>query len=79
MPADPPDIGSAASHSGGKGTSSVGVALYGHDMGTPTDPSAYAMAMAALYSLSSDSATSVPSQSAVVMVAVVCDQNGTSM
>ena len=35
--------------------------------------------MAALYSLSSERETVVPSRSAVMMVAVVCDQNGTSM
>ena len=39
-PAEPPDIASASSHSGGNGTSSVGVALFGHDIGTPTEPSA---------------------------------------
>ena len=74
VPGAPPDTGSALSHSGGSGTSSVGVALPSQDIGRPTEPSAYPMAIAALYSLSSDSMTSLPSRSAVVMVALVCDQ-----
>ena len=37
------------------------------------------MAIAALYSLSSESAVGTPSSSAVITVAVVCDQNGMCM
>ena len=40
VPGVPPDTGSALSHSGGKGTSSVGVALSSHGVGRPTEPSA---------------------------------------
>ena len=79
MPAEPPETGSAVSHSGGYGTSSVGVALSGHAIGTPTEPSGYSMATAALYSLSSESGAGTPSSSAVITVAVVCDQNGMYM
>ena len=49
VPAVPPEIGFAVNHSGGDGTSSIGVALNGHDIGSPTEPSAYSVTIAALY------------------------------
>ena len=60
VPGTPPDDGWTLSHSGGDGTSSVGVALPSHETGSPRLPSGYSIAIAALYCLWSDRGTSEP-------------------
>ena len=78
-PAVPPEIGSATSQSGGDGTSSEGETLPGHAIASPTEPSGYSIAIAALYTLSSERGSGVPSLSASVTKTDVCDQNGICM
>ena len=60
VPAVPPEIEFAVNHSGGDGTSSIGVALKGHDIGSPIEPSAYSVTIAARYLLPSTSVDIIP-------------------
>ena len=79
VPAVPPEIGFAIIQAGGLGTSLVGVTLYGYDIGTPREPSAYSITIAALYCLSSRNSTVTPLLSALVTVALVRDQKSDLM